>query len=253
MGASRRGSAAHLAQIRMAAGGQGFEPRFSGPKPDVLPLDDPPGGARSIDPGCASATTRAAPRAGRIAERRGLEAGRQRPMGGACASATRNLQGSRLRRGTDPGSLQGFLHSVRRSSQKYETPEPAPDGGGAAVRTVVATAAPALAGLKLYGSRRSGIASRRGAHPSGGTPASCDTLAPRRGPPPAGPNAPARGGQRRRGRRRDAVPDRPACAPPTTCARCAPTANCRRWPPARSAAWCAGTTSPTSARPDRRR
>ena len=24
------------------AGGQGFEPRFSGPKPDVLPLDDPP-------------------------------------------------------------------------------------------------------------------------------------------------------------------------------------------------------------------
>src|SRR5439155_24102531 len=26
------------------AGGQGFEPRFSGPKPDVLPLDDPPKG-----------------------------------------------------------------------------------------------------------------------------------------------------------------------------------------------------------------
>src|SRR5258707_10772221 len=24
-------------------GGQGLEPRFSGPKPDVLPLDDPPG------------------------------------------------------------------------------------------------------------------------------------------------------------------------------------------------------------------
>ncbi len=27
-----------------AAGGQGLEPRFSGPKPDVLPLDDPPKG-----------------------------------------------------------------------------------------------------------------------------------------------------------------------------------------------------------------
>ena len=29
---------------RAPAGGQGFEPRFSGPKPDVLPLDDPPRG-----------------------------------------------------------------------------------------------------------------------------------------------------------------------------------------------------------------
>jgi hypothetical protein len=28
--------------IKQIAGGQGFEPRFSGPKPDVLPLDDPP-------------------------------------------------------------------------------------------------------------------------------------------------------------------------------------------------------------------
>src|ERR1700730_10593582 len=27
---------------RRRTGGQGFEPRFSGPKPDVLPLDDPP-------------------------------------------------------------------------------------------------------------------------------------------------------------------------------------------------------------------
>src|SRR5262249_535999 len=29
-----------------AAGGQGLEPRFSGPKPDVLPLDAPPRGRR---------------------------------------------------------------------------------------------------------------------------------------------------------------------------------------------------------------
>ena len=33
--------------IKQTAGGQGFEPRFSGPKPDVLPLDDPPRGPRS--------------------------------------------------------------------------------------------------------------------------------------------------------------------------------------------------------------
>ena len=26
----------------MLAGGQGIEPRFFGPKPNVLPLDDPP-------------------------------------------------------------------------------------------------------------------------------------------------------------------------------------------------------------------
>ena len=26
----------------MTAGGLGLEPRYSGPKPDVLPLDDPP-------------------------------------------------------------------------------------------------------------------------------------------------------------------------------------------------------------------
>ena len=31
-------------------GGQGLEPRFSGPKPDVLPLDDPPGDGGRIDP-----------------------------------------------------------------------------------------------------------------------------------------------------------------------------------------------------------
>src|ERR1700680_4182496 len=29
-------------RAQLGTGGQGFEPRFSGPKPDVLPLDDPP-------------------------------------------------------------------------------------------------------------------------------------------------------------------------------------------------------------------
>ena len=28
--------------MSILAGGQGFEPQYSGPKPDVLPLDDPP-------------------------------------------------------------------------------------------------------------------------------------------------------------------------------------------------------------------
>ena len=40
-----------FARRASAAGGQGFEPRFSGPKPDVLPLDDPPKGRRRIDRG----------------------------------------------------------------------------------------------------------------------------------------------------------------------------------------------------------
>lgn len=35
-----RGRGSYIVQM---AGGQGLEPRFSGPKPDVLPLDDPPG------------------------------------------------------------------------------------------------------------------------------------------------------------------------------------------------------------------
>ena len=43
------------------AGGQGLEPRFSGPKPDVLPLDDPPRGhARIIVAPSAGARRRAA-------------------------------------------------------------------------------------------------------------------------------------------------------------------------------------------------
>lgn len=29
-------------RLMLTAGGQGLEPRYSGPKPDVLPLDDPP-------------------------------------------------------------------------------------------------------------------------------------------------------------------------------------------------------------------
>lgn len=32
----------NLDGILLLAGGQGLEPRYSGPKPDVLPLDDPP-------------------------------------------------------------------------------------------------------------------------------------------------------------------------------------------------------------------
>ncbi len=31
-----------LDSSHLAAGGLGLEPRYSGPKPDVLPLDDPP-------------------------------------------------------------------------------------------------------------------------------------------------------------------------------------------------------------------
>src|SRR3954449_5874135 len=41
LNARSRGARA-AGRLGEAAGGQGFEPRFSGPKPDVLPLDDPP-------------------------------------------------------------------------------------------------------------------------------------------------------------------------------------------------------------------
>ena len=42
VGARSHRADASSPHLRGEAGGQGFEPRFSGPKPDVLPLDDPP-------------------------------------------------------------------------------------------------------------------------------------------------------------------------------------------------------------------
>ncbi len=35
-----------MGAFSMLAAGQGLEPRYSGPKPDVLPLDDPAKSAR---------------------------------------------------------------------------------------------------------------------------------------------------------------------------------------------------------------
>jgi uncharacterized protein YkwD len=43
----------------LEVGGQGLEPRFSGPKPDVLPLDDPPAGKARIEPPAPAETASA--------------------------------------------------------------------------------------------------------------------------------------------------------------------------------------------------
>ena len=186
------------------AGGQGFEPRFSGPKPDVLPLDDPP---------------------------RGSDIARTQTHGSAGAVRAQ----AQLTRARIPCVLQGCLHSVRRQRQT---------SGAIALSHCRAAARRwprSRAALLIAAVAR--LRTRVAPATASATPRAC-----------AGANLRPTRRQRGDRRRGDAVPDQPICAAPTACGRCGPTANCRRVAvePGHDDGR-AATTSPTTARPGRRR
>ncbi len=176
-GEDQDGRRAHTADAKRSAarapsrvGGQGLEPRFSGPKPDVLPLDDPPGARRRIVP--------------QTPVRTGIDA----PAGPAARPRSAPRRAARSHRG-DASVSCTCKHSCTLSTGTTRTVRSAARGAGRR-----ALAAPAPVALAAAPRRRPARAPRAPApslRPNGANAAAIDAATlcldrprPRR-PPPA--------------------------------------------------------------------
>src|SRR6478752_9870502 len=103
--------------VRRVTGGQGFEPRFSGPKPDVLPLDDPPRGRATLPAMAETGRSRPPLGAPRHAPRAGAVLGGGAAGGGDAKHAHRlqaetELLAAVARAHVEPGELAHALKPV---------------------------------------------------------------------------------------------------------------------------------------------